>query len=516
MQCSGLFHPNCVDVPPDNVRYLSLSGVSWKCPGYRGCNYDFTSGGDEGPEIGTTGGSKMDEILKSIQLMRTDVKQLKSDYGNILKSVQFCSDKISDFEASLKSVNEKVKVIDKLSADNQLLRAQISSANEKIEDLEQYSRLNNLEIQGVPESTNENVLNVVNSIVTFLKVPFTENDIDAVHRVPVPPNKPREITKNIVVKFVAILAFLASVHGDLQTIPFGYGNSNNGLDTALNTGYGYTPPAAVSAPGADFSLGTPALLRSNPNNGYSSNNKYSFNEHSSYDRYSANYGYGYNSDYHLNNGYDPANGYDANNKFGSSNEYSYSSPYNSINAYDPTNGYGSNNGNGYNDVYPAYNSHDPFGSKKSFGFRNGLGSPNTFSSQKGYSFPDADVSNPVYGSNNGYNINDGRDSKKKGTLARILSSKYIPKFMKKFGPITNLLPARDDVQNTNPDQCNSRNSDGVYSKIDPVADGYYSNPGNLNQGYSDFGTAKPRTLLLSRLSDPQPEYSTLGYDDLKL
>ncbi|KAI4465147.1 baculovirus fp protein [Holotrichia oblita] len=164
VQCSSVFHPNCVEVPPDNVRYLSLSGVSWKCPSCRGCNYDFASRGDEGAEIGATGESKMDEILKFFQLMRTDVKQLRSDYGNILKSVRFCSDKISDFEASLKSVNEKVK--------------------------------------DAPESTNKNVLNVVNSIATFLKVPLTENDIDAVHRVPVPPNKPKEIAKNIV-KFVA-------------------------------------------------------------------------------------------------------------------------------------------------------------------------------------------------------------------------------------------------------------------------------------------------------------------------
>ncbi|KAK9751456.1 hypothetical protein QE152_g5044 [Popillia japonica] len=73
----------------------------------------------------------------------------------------------------------------------------------RIRDLEQYSRSNNLEIQGVPEPPNENIINVINSGAAFLKCPLSVNYIDAVHRVPTLTNRSNEVHKNIIVRFTS-------------------------------------------------------------------------------------------------------------------------------------------------------------------------------------------------------------------------------------------------------------------------------------------------------------------------
>ncbi|KAI4459341.1 l1 transposable element-related [Holotrichia oblita] len=201
VQCSNLYHPNCVSVPSENVRYLSVSGVSWRCPSCRAAAPVINS--DDDADIVTTDASKIDEILKSIRSMVTDIKQLKSDYSDILKSIKFCSHKIRDLEFALKSANEKIKVIDKLVLENHQLKDDITAACVRIDELEQYSRLNNLEIQAVPEVANENLVSVLEAIAAFVKCPITADDLDVVHRVPSFADKSKQQHKNIIVTFTS-------------------------------------------------------------------------------------------------------------------------------------------------------------------------------------------------------------------------------------------------------------------------------------------------------------------------
>lgn len=69
--------------------------------------------------------------------------------------------------------------------------------------LEQYSRLNCIEIQGIPESKNEDVLTVVARLHRALDVDFQKNSIDACHRLRAKPGAGQH--KAIIVKYVSRL-----------------------------------------------------------------------------------------------------------------------------------------------------------------------------------------------------------------------------------------------------------------------------------------------------------------------
>ncbi|KAH7981044.1 hypothetical protein HPB49_021086 [Dermacentor silvarum] len=71
-----------------------------------------------------------------------------------------------------------------LTKENKSLKDENELSSKRLSALEQYSRLNNIEIKGVPATQGENCLAVVQAIGDRIGCPIVESDIDAVHRVP--------------------------------------------------------------------------------------------------------------------------------------------------------------------------------------------------------------------------------------------------------------------------------------------------------------------------------------------
>lgn len=115
------------------------------------------------------------------------VNKLKSEVDDIKKAMDFMSCK---FEAA-KSENSH------LISDNKHLKETNQLLLQKIGHLEQYSRLNNLEIRGVPTTQGENCRNIVELLGDKVGCALKPEDIDTAHRVPT-----RDASnKNIIVRF---------------------------------------------------------------------------------------------------------------------------------------------------------------------------------------------------------------------------------------------------------------------------------------------------------------------------
>ncbi|XP_046666521.1 uncharacterized protein LOC124358271 [Homalodisca vitripennis] len=61
---------------------------------------------------------------------------------------------------------------------------EVDSLRGRVRSLEQYSRKNNLEINGIPETPKENVSGLVRDVGVALGVEIQETDISTAHRVP--------------------------------------------------------------------------------------------------------------------------------------------------------------------------------------------------------------------------------------------------------------------------------------------------------------------------------------------
>ena len=129
-------------------------------------------------------------------------------------------DKMCFFElanAQYKEVMAKSKVHDeervKLQEENKILKSAVHVAEgqlcqipKKKNDLEQYSRRESLEIQGIPaseDSVNESTNDIVCKICELMGVEIAPEDISASHRLPVNKRyKGKRSTQAIIVKFV--------------------------------------------------------------------------------------------------------------------------------------------------------------------------------------------------------------------------------------------------------------------------------------------------------------------------
>lgn len=136
---------------------------------------------------------EMKDLNKAIDDLK---RELRADLRTLKDSVKFCNDTCDGVNEIKNELKELRKEVQRLSKQNDDLKAENEKLNEKVNELEQYQRCNNLEIQGVPEGGD--VYDVVRRIGTLVGEPITDTDIDICHRVPT--FRPRE--KNIIVRFV--------------------------------------------------------------------------------------------------------------------------------------------------------------------------------------------------------------------------------------------------------------------------------------------------------------------------
>ncbi|KAK8771256.1 hypothetical protein V5799_025498 [Amblyomma americanum] len=104
------------------------------------------------------------------------VLKFESSGRDILK----VKSQIDSFESSVVSLTQHVEELRNenslLAADNQVLKSRKSELASKIGGLEQYSRMNNVEVKGVPCTQGEDCVTIIQMV--------TPVDLDVAHRVP--------------------------------------------------------------------------------------------------------------------------------------------------------------------------------------------------------------------------------------------------------------------------------------------------------------------------------------------
>ncbi|XP_046662973.1 uncharacterized protein LOC124355863 [Homalodisca vitripennis] len=97
-------------------------------------------------------------------------------------------------------VDEYMKIVEELKAENKSLKQQVVVLEERLVEVEQYSRRNTLEIYGVPEEKNEDTLETVKKVGAALNMTIENDMVDACHRLYKKPGT--KGPAGIIVKFV--------------------------------------------------------------------------------------------------------------------------------------------------------------------------------------------------------------------------------------------------------------------------------------------------------------------------
>ena len=134
--------------------------------------------------------SKVGQILAENATLRNEVEELKN-------AQQENNQQIDTLTSKMAQVTSQLNAMEKKTNEQQ---AYIEQLEENLEDLvlekdalEQYTRKYNVEIHGVPERSDENLLELIPSIANKLGSSITSDSIDIVHRVYTKSTGPKPI-----------------------------------------------------------------------------------------------------------------------------------------------------------------------------------------------------------------------------------------------------------------------------------------------------------------------------------
>ncbi|XP_046684417.1 uncharacterized protein LOC124370167 [Homalodisca vitripennis] len=178
VECKKPFHGKCVDMTPEDIKYYEDNQSIWRCSP---CSKERR----KSMAIESRSGSSItyDDIYSLVTDLRKDLKGIKTNLG---KSINTAFEEIKETKSLVSKQNEEMaallELVNKLTAENSELKNRVSMLESRIEDSEQYSRRDTIEIHGVPVEKVEQVLEVVKSVGKALDLTIENSMVSACHR----------------------------------------------------------------------------------------------------------------------------------------------------------------------------------------------------------------------------------------------------------------------------------------------------------------------------------------------
>lgn len=151
---------------------------------------------------------EVSDLIKEIKELRkemTSVKEQNSEISLLRKDIQDLKNELSVLNTS---ISNKLRVFQKQLEDKDIeiahLQQTISSVQSSLNQQEQISLRNELEIQGVPEEKTENLTHILLTISQILSVDLQETEINNLTRAGPKPNSisTRKVPRPIIAQFI--------------------------------------------------------------------------------------------------------------------------------------------------------------------------------------------------------------------------------------------------------------------------------------------------------------------------
>lgn len=195
-ECKSPCHLTCANVSKEDLEFMTTENKTWRCPRCSQQRKVSMSGTSD-----NAGDNVLSQILARLDEASNDRKRIEAE---ISKAFDFVHEKIDEqkvaIEKQSQSLAEYLNLMEGLKAENANLKTRLVEMEARLEDNEQYLRSNTLEVQGVPESRNEDVYDIVRKVGVALDMNFQREAIDICHRLGKRPGS--DNPAGIIVKFV--------------------------------------------------------------------------------------------------------------------------------------------------------------------------------------------------------------------------------------------------------------------------------------------------------------------------
>ena len=118
---------------------------------------------------------------EKIASLNDQLEKLKNSQSSICRKHDDLAGDYSEILLTNKQQKQAIKLLTKRA---DIIQKQNDEDHLKIDEVEQYDRRQNLELQGVPMTKNEDVMKIMLDLIKKLDVDIEEEDISIAHRLP--------------------------------------------------------------------------------------------------------------------------------------------------------------------------------------------------------------------------------------------------------------------------------------------------------------------------------------------
>lgn len=195
--CTTEFHAACLKFSKADLDCLSADGLVWRCTNCaqkrrKSMRFDLEA---------SEGSLTLEDIMLIVKEVRDGIKNCERGFND---SFGVIDNKLEESNKMLKEQTEKYnkmcEIVENVLKENGELKKKVKGLEDKIEEMEQYSRSNCVEIHGVPFSPSEDVVSIVKEVGKAMDMSVSDGMIDACHRLGV--SRQGHTTSGIIVKFV--------------------------------------------------------------------------------------------------------------------------------------------------------------------------------------------------------------------------------------------------------------------------------------------------------------------------
>lgn len=122
--------------------------------------------------------------LAPLDKIATDLDALRGDMHGMKSAVEDVRKTMIEYSKKLNQVEERVTVLENSQSNTKALETKVAELEYQLGSKEQWSRMNNVEIKGVPEMKAENLFDIIMSIGKCIAYPIQKSLINFVTRVP--------------------------------------------------------------------------------------------------------------------------------------------------------------------------------------------------------------------------------------------------------------------------------------------------------------------------------------------
>lgn len=201
--CMKDFHFHCAGVTEAGYRKLGDRRSTWRCPTCKQVRSSPAPNSSLLP-VSPASGDVM-TLLHDINLklapldqIISDMKDLKKGFAELKTAISTTNNSIAEFSKKITEMEARLCQVEGTKTDVITLQHKIEKLEVELNVRDQWSRMSNVEIKGIPLTKNENLYDIIASIGSKIDYPINGDQINYIARM---PTRDPERIKPIVVCF---------------------------------------------------------------------------------------------------------------------------------------------------------------------------------------------------------------------------------------------------------------------------------------------------------------------------